>query len=846
MKQTIVALIEEIKKTQMERSADAALPGNVFYMSDDGILCLERESGESRFPYYYDGLVVWAYSTGYIQSNMGYLKIFRTTRVNEESCIDFFAGLSQGEKFFPISITGATKQMYEPENVQRYTVFKRECAYYITTVRDMIFAVRVAVLKDKKIHFTVFASNDGTGEKIYLASYMDAQIGFDNDLKYWDRMQARGKYLGEGSFAITRDFNAFKNILVSAKKTSKVPVKGYYTASRANFAGSSGNGMFNSVSLKNGCFAKEVYGAAYIDVPVCANIEHYELNTGEEIRQDYVLSIVHTDEEAELVRKAEIDPAWIDESVAAKDQQRLARLNAMKAEFGELKDESVNYHLMNRFIRSVQQQVSFNAENKDFGGRLLGMRDIFQQIEPAVMWQPDITRARLCELFNFIFDNGRTPRSISLPVDNVLQNMRLNDFNEYVDQGLWAISCVHTYLSYTDDYSVLDEICGYYHLDEVDEKRTFFATEEKTTILEHLIRMTKYLISNMDTQYGTNCLRILNGDWNDAINWLGNTDEPGKKWGSGVSVMAAVHFYLNLKEMMDILQHVGGYEELCEEFKTAREKTRQGLLKYAVDNDGTNRQVVHGWGDKLAYKVGCLQDVDGQRRYNLISNAFWVLCGMLQEAPTLKKDILAVYEKLDSRYGYKTFAPPFTRDMKGIGRIVNILPGTAENGCAYVHASMFANMSLFLMGESGLAWKQLKKSVSCTHENINLSPFNMSNQYCDNPEYCLDGQALSDWPTGSAAILLKGLVKYGFGICPNLDEVVVQTPAVMPSDNAKLQLSICGKRISLDYCNRGVGRRTYAINGKEVQGEYDSVMNTYKVKIRKADLADGMTITVCD
>ena len=490
--------------------------------------------------------------------------------------------------------------------------------------------------------------------------------------------------------------------------------------------------------------------------------------------------------------------------------------------------------------------MSFCAENKDYGGRMLGMRDIFQQLEPAVMWEPDKVRNRFCELFNYILDNGRTPRSISLKVDDTLPAMMLNDFDEYIDQGLWIISCIHTYLSYTDDYSVLDEICGYYHLDEENGKRNFYQTDEKTTVLEHLIRITNYLVSNIDTEYGTNCLRLLNGDWNDAINELGRTDDKNKKWGSGVSVMAAVHFYQNLGEMTDILNHVGGYRDLCLKYTQLREQTKKGLLEFAVDVCGNDRQIVHGWGDKISYKVGSLKDTDGNRRYNLISNAFWVLCGMLNQDTTLKEDILKVYEKLDSRYGYKTFEPAFSPDMQGIGRLVTILPGTAENACAYVHASMFANMSLFLMGESELAWKQMKKSITCTHENINTSPFVMCNQYCDNLEYNLDGVALSDWTTGSAAILMKGLVKYGFGINPSLDNLIIQAPAVMPSDYVKIKINVCNKSIIFEYRNNKCGNRSFKVNDYEVKGEFDELMNTEKIVISKNNLTDGMTIMVTD
>ena len=61
---------------------------------------------------------------------------------------------------------------------------------------------------------------------------------------------------------------------------------------------------------------------------------------------------------------------------------------------------------------------------------------------------------------------------------------------------------------------------------------------------------------NIDTKDGTNCLRILYGDWNDALDGLGKTNEPDKIYGTGVSVMASLHFYQNLYEISDITRQL--------------------------------------------------------------------------------------------------------------------------------------------------------------------------------------------------------------------------------------------------------------------------------------------------
>ncbi|MBR6917969.1 MAG: hypothetical protein IKN38_07265, partial [Clostridia bacterium] len=56
-------LLSKIKEAEIRAGE---LPGNACFMDGDKVLCLDRERGESRYPYSEDGLVVWLHSTGYI------------------------------------------------------------------------------------------------------------------------------------------------------------------------------------------------------------------------------------------------------------------------------------------------------------------------------------------------------------------------------------------------------------------------------------------------------------------------------------------------------------------------------------------------------------------------------------------------------------------------------------------------------------------------------------------------------------------------------------------------------------------------------------------------------------
>ncbi len=126
-----------------------------------------------------------------------------------------------------------------------------------------------------------------------------------------------------------------------------------------------------------------------------------------------------------------------------------------------------------------------------------------------------------------------------------------------------------------------------------------------------------------------------------------------------------------------------------------------GLTKNAIDvNDQGERRVMHGWGDKMSYKIGSWCDPDGNSRYSSTANSFWAISGMINNDLTMKEAVMQAFKTLNSKYGIMTFDKAFSLDMhKYVGRIANITAGTYENAGTYVHATMFAVAALFLMGE---------------------------------------------------------------------------------------------------------------------------------------------------
>ena len=101
-------------------------------------------------------------------------------------------------------------------------------------------------------------------------------------------------------------------------------------------------------------------------------------------------------------------------------------------------------------------------------------------------------------------------------------------------------------------------------------------------------------------------------------------------------------------------------------------------------------------------------------------------------------------------------------------------------------------MALFCLGESEKAWTQMEKSMVITHDNCTMTTFAMPNSYCENPDYEIDGGSMGDWYTGSGAVLVKEMIKFGFGIAPALDGLTIQTPAKMPCNKAKIEINCKG------------------------------------------------------
>ena len=845
-KNTVLSLLNDIKAA--EKAGSGKLPRNSFYLDYDKVVCCEREVGESRFPYDTDGLVVWLRSTGFIDSLESTFQIFKTANFGEESAVSFFGGIKNGEgDYTPVSITGASKQAIEP-GVNRYIVYSLKHAWCITETCGLVFALRLHVDGAKHIHFTLMGINTTREKKeFYLASFMEAMLRYNEFEKFWDRLTKYGTISDNGTFTLkSRNNSSTDCLVINRKVTEGTCTKSSSTAARGDFLGVKGLSVATSRSLRKGFFAKEAKNVATTDLPCAADIFHMEAESGEAVRIDYELVLCHDEAEAEGYTALDICADCIDRELETLENAEKYAFDNISVRFEGWKSDKIDADTFNKFFRSVQKQTSVCAHGKNYAGAYLGIRDVFQQLEGALIWQREISREKILSALNCILTTGRPPRMFSVP-DDPAAPVPVS-LEKYIDQGVWVISTVYTYLAYTGDWSILDEVCGYIEAGEDEIWTSAKRSEEKDTVLDHLLRIMGYLFSKIDNEYGTGCVRVLFGDWNDALDGLGDTEDEGEEFGSGVTVMATLQFYQNLREMKEILAKVGGYDDLIAKYDDAAKAIEKGLEEHAiVTNEKGERRVIHGWGDKIGYKVGSFCDPDGAARYSLTSNSFWAITKFLRRDPSLKSSIMGCMDAVSSKYGLKTFDVPFPRDAKGVGRIANIVPGTYENSCAYAHGSLFGTMALFEMGEAKRAWEEIEKTAVITHDNCTMSSFVMPNSYCENAEYGMDGESMGDWHTGSGAVLVKETIRYGFGIHPSIDGVRIQSPAYFPAEKAEITLNVKNSKITLSYLDAKEGVRTTTIKGADnYTEEFDSLMNTTVYFIPAESMGDEITITICD
>ncbi len=807
------------------------------FAADDAIVCLPRGDGDARHPYSADGFTLWAYSSGYMSVNESAFHVVPLADEGKEPYLNFYAAEEDG---LPVTLTGVAP-VYGAGG-RRCCLYTPAAVYYLTRTERADYCVRALVNEQKEVCFSVAVRSRGGAFRVRITSYcncllMHCAVECGETKWFKSCKQLRGGFLFH-SVENLSPLVRLSNFAALARAAEGKVAARYATTSRTEFAGGKSNPMNASPALMEGKFAQCRPATKFTDTAVAAEIVHFDVDAGASARLDYRLTVAEQKDRALARLDGSFSAADCDgyaDALAARDARRRSSPAALRMEFADSRIPGLDARTFGRFVGYVQRQTEFAALSKNSGVSMLGVRDVFQQLEAALLWAPEACRAKILEGMNFLGEDGRFPRQYSMPP--APNEIPVLDLREFVDQGLWVIDTLYRYVAYTGDLSLLSEECGFYRY----EGRRAFLSKQRSTVLDHVGRIVSFFRANTDAQTG--CLHALYGDWNDALDGLGVSRDGSAAFGTGVSVMATEQLCLAYRELGRLYAAAGEPEPVP--FAELADETEANLRKYALQQDGEGLRILHGWGDDRSYFVGSRTDGDGVDRMGLTANAFWVIGGLYEKDPRIKADILRAYDRLDSKYGLRTFDKPFAPGAYGMGRIGNLPVGTAENCATYVHAALFGIWSLFLMGEGERAWEQLVKVLPLLHKNISTSPFVMSNSYSLNEEYGMDGESMSDWYTGSANVLIKVLVRQVFGLDMAPGKLRV-CPSRIPFGEASIRLTVCGVPVCLRYARKGRGKRTFTLNGKAVETQTDRASGYPYFCVDFAAVRGALDIAVTD
>ena len=144
--------------------------------------------------------------------------------------------------------------------------------------------------------------------------------------------------------------------------------------------------MVNAKSLKDGKFQKYAYSVNTIDVAISSEIVKLNLKPQDEATVCFLMDVVHDSAVAEKLVGEKISIEEIEKDLLEQEERENKRLSGVTISFGKCKEERLNNVIFNKFLKNVQRQIDLCSFGKSYAGDMLGIRDVFQQLTAASVW----------------------------------------------------------------------------------------------------------------------------------------------------------------------------------------------------------------------------------------------------------------------------------------------------------------------------------------------------------------------------------------------------------------------------------------------------------------------------
>lgn len=376
------------------------------------------------------------------------------------------------------------------------------------------------------------------------------------------------------------------------------------------------------------------------------------------------------------------------------------------------------------------------------GGGALRYRDSMQDAMPAAVYFPADARKRLLDILHTMYRDGHCVTSAN---PETLRPMPGDDRFIRSDAAVWGVMAVYSYLAETGDFGFLQEAVPY--LDGGED-----------TVFDHLLQSLRFISRHMG-KHGLPDLFAV--DWNDFLQIF------TVSYSGCQSVMVAQQFIYAARLLGEIAAKVGREGE-CEFLRRTSERLRR-VLESEVCWDGEWYRRVLGDNVVMGSKTS------GDAQIFLNTQSWAVLCGALDPERT-RQAMDAAYERLNTPYGIRLFAPPF-RTMPGGGRVPANTPGAGENGGIFLHANTWAVMAEAALGRGDRAWEYFSQILPPVlsgrdPERYLNEPYAFSS-WVYGPDHERYGGGQLSWLTGGAAWMTVVGWEYLLGLRPRLEGLEV-------------------------------------------------------------------------
>lgn len=416
-------------------------------------------------------------------------------------------------------------------------------------------------------------------------------------------------------------------------------------------------------------------------------------------------------------------------------------------------------------------------------GQYPAMRDCCQDSFGALPLIPVQTREKLLRVFSFMFSDGRVGAGCN-------RVTYCEEPTDKADLALWMVMATRLYVQETGDATILDEVLP-------------FLDGGSSTLYEHL----KVGVQRVIDQRGEHGIPLIwNGDWNDALDRIGEE-------GRGESIWLAQFLCYTLGEFEHLIA-LKGDRELSERYKGIAAELKTNLEACHWDGEWFLRAF-----DDDGRKVGSKEN---EEAFIYLNSQTWAIISGTGTPQQHEQALAAVDKYLETDYGLVNLHPAYSRPDPKVGIISRFIPGHKENGAVFSHATAFHLVARAMMGDAEGLYRLYRKSLPGwrDQESYKAEPY-VYCQYCAGPASTRYGEGAYHWLTGTAAWMLRVVADYMLGVRPTDDGLTVQ-PCVPPSfTEYRIKRTFRGAAYHVHILNpegKSTGVASITIDGKPLSG----------------------------